>query len=270
MQATESSMNPTMFAARTASSRPPPRLLCGPVLARAERPRRLPPDPRACSGIGRGTIVAGDVVAAVDRYQDIAPDVRAGQVAHGQARLDDVGSIRPTASPARHACANGSAIANALRQQQALRSVSRTAWSTQMRSAASCTRQRHCILCRRVPQRQRIARAEVANERADGTTRSRLQRRSRARSPARADSFRRRADGARGRGSGEGPPRVLASSERHRRPRGQLRFGSARGSPTAPSRLPPARTRARSRCRDARKPAGRWPIAPVPEPETWG
>jgi PEP-CTERM motif len=114
----------------------------------------------------------GDVVAAVDRYQDIAPDVRARLKTRMVKRdYDDVVSIRRDSITGRAKARYGSAIRDMhFGAAKVCHSVSRAAWSAQMqeRGLVYCE-SGHCILvptvCRNV---SRIARAEVAHEHAEG------------------------------------------------------------------------------------------------------
>ena len=114
----------------------------------------------------------GDVVAAVDRYQDIAVDVRARLKARMARRdYDDVVSIRRDSIAGRAHARYGSAIRDMhFGDHRLCRSVSRAAWSAQMqeRGLVYCD-SGQCVLvptiCRNV---SRIARAEVAHEHAEG------------------------------------------------------------------------------------------------------
>lgn len=116
----------------------------------------------------------GDVVGAVDRYQDIAVDVRARLKARMARRdYDDVVSIRRDSIAGRAHARYGSAIRDMhFGDNRLCRSVSRSAWSAQMqeRGLVYCD-SGQCILvptiCRNV---SRIARAEVAHEHAEGET----------------------------------------------------------------------------------------------------
>ena len=113
----------------------------------------------------------GDVVAAVDRYQDIAPDVRARlQARMAKREYDDVVSIRRDSITGRAKARYGSTIRDMhFGTAKICHSVSRAAWSEQMqeRGLVYCE-SGHCILvptvCRNV---SRIARAEVAHEHAE-------------------------------------------------------------------------------------------------------
>jgi len=114
----------------------------------------------------------GDVVAAVDRYQDIAVDVRERLKARMVKReYDDVVSIRRDSITGRARVRYGSAIRDMhFGNAKVCHSVSRAAWSAQMRERGLVyCESGHCILvptvCRNV---SRIARAEVANEHAEG------------------------------------------------------------------------------------------------------
>ena len=112
----------------------------------------------------------GDVVAAVDRYQDIPADVRERLKARMVKRsYDDVVTIRRDSieGKARY----GTTIRDMhFGSSQICRSVTRTAWSPQMqeRGLVYCDGG-DCILvptvCRNV---SRIARAQVAHEKAEG------------------------------------------------------------------------------------------------------
>ncbi|MDQ2765226.1 MAG: MHFG family PEP-CTERM protein, partial [Pseudomonadota bacterium] len=114
----------------------------------------------------------GDVVAAVDRYQDIPVDVRE-RLKSRMARhaYDDVVSIRRDSITGRAKPRYGSTIRDMhFGSDKLCHSVSRTAWSkdTQERGLVYCD-SGQCILvptvCRNV---SRIARAEVAHEHAEG------------------------------------------------------------------------------------------------------
>ncbi|MEO8924994.1 MAG: MHFG family PEP-CTERM protein [Caldimonas sp.] len=114
----------------------------------------------------------GDVVAAVDRYQDIPVDVRE-RLKSRMARhaYDDVVSIRRDSIAGRAKTRYGSTIRDMhFGNDKLCHSVSRTAWSkdTQERGLVYCD-SGQCILvptvCRNV---SRIARAEVAHEHAEG------------------------------------------------------------------------------------------------------
>ncbi|MDQ6639836.1 MAG: MHFG family PEP-CTERM protein [Pseudomonadota bacterium] len=112
----------------------------------------------------------GDIVAAVDRYQDIPVDVRERLKSRMVRRAyDDVVSIRRDSITGR--ARYGSTIRDMhFGDRQLCRSVTRAAWSQEMqeRGLVYCD-SGHCILvptvCRNV---SRIARAEVANEHAEG------------------------------------------------------------------------------------------------------
>ncbi len=114
----------------------------------------------------------GDVVAAVDRYQAIPVDVRERLKARMVKRdYDDVVSIRRDSITGRARVRYGTAIHDMhFGNAKLCRSVSRAAWSAQMqeRGLVYCE-SGQCILvptvCRNV---SRIARAEVAPERAEG------------------------------------------------------------------------------------------------------
>ena len=114
----------------------------------------------------------GDVIAAVDRYQDIAPDVRARLKARMVKReYDDVVSIRRDSITGNAKARYGSTIRDMhFGNAKVCHSVSRAAWSAQMqeRGLVYCE-SGQCILvptiCRNV---SRIARAEVAHEHAEG------------------------------------------------------------------------------------------------------
>ncbi len=116
----------------------------------------------------------GDVVSAVDRYQDIPADVRERiKVRMARRDYDDVVSIRRDSIAGRARARYGSAIRDMhFGSHKLCRTVSRTAWSaqTQERGLVYCD-SRQCILvptvCRNV---SRITRAEVANEHAEGET----------------------------------------------------------------------------------------------------
>jgi hypothetical protein len=114
----------------------------------------------------------GDVVAAVDRYQDIPVDVRERIKARMVKRdYDDVVSIRRDTITGRARVRYGSTIRDMhFGSAKLCRSVSRAAWSAQMqeRGLVYCD-SGQCILvptvCRNV---SRIARAEVAPAHAEG------------------------------------------------------------------------------------------------------
>lgn len=114
----------------------------------------------------------GDVVSAVDRYQDIPTDVRERlKVRMARRDYDDVVSIRRDSLAGRAKARYGSAIRDMhFGGHKLCHTVSRTAWSaqTQERGLVYCD-SRQCILvptvCRNV---SRITRAEVAHEHAEG------------------------------------------------------------------------------------------------------
>ncbi|MEO5844144.1 MAG: MHFG family PEP-CTERM protein [Caldimonas sp.] len=114
----------------------------------------------------------GDVVAAVDRYHDIAVDVRTRLKARMVMRdYDDVVSIRRDSITGRARVRYGTAIHDMhFGNAKLCRSVSRAAWSAQMqeRGLVYCESDQ-CILvptvCRNV---SRIARAGVAPAHAEG------------------------------------------------------------------------------------------------------
>ncbi len=116
----------------------------------------------------------GDVVSAVDRYQDIPSDVRERLKARMARRdYDDVVSIRRDSIAGRAKARYGSAIRDMhFGSHKLCHTVSRTAWTaqTQERGLVYCD-SRQCILvptvCRNV---SRITRAEVAHEHAAGET----------------------------------------------------------------------------------------------------
>ena len=114
----------------------------------------------------------GDVVGAVDRYQDIPADVRERlKVRMAKREYDDVVSIRRDSIAGKTKKVRyGSAIRDMhFGDHKLCHSVSRAAWGkdTQERGLVYCD-SRQCILvptvCRNV---SRITRAEVANEHAD-------------------------------------------------------------------------------------------------------
>ena len=114
----------------------------------------------------------GNVVAAVDRYQDITPDVRERLKARMVKRdYDDVVSIRRDTITGRSKARYGSAIHDMhFGNAKLCHAVTRAAWSAQMqeRGLVYCE-SGQCILvptvCRNV---SRIARAEVAPAHAEG------------------------------------------------------------------------------------------------------
>ena len=116
----------------------------------------------------------GDVVAAVDRYQDISPDVRQRIKARMAKReYDDIVSIRRDSITSRGKARYGSTIRDMhFGKDRLCHSVSRAAWSPQMqeRGLVYCDGGT-CILvptvCRNV---SRIARAEVAPAHAEDDT----------------------------------------------------------------------------------------------------
>ncbi|MEP7056807.1 MAG: MHFG family PEP-CTERM protein [Caldimonas sp.] len=112
----------------------------------------------------------GDVVAAVDRYRDIPPDVRARLQARMAKRdYDDIVSIRRDSITGKGTYANTISDMH-FGTQQVCRSVSRAAWTAAMqeRGLVYCE-SGHCLLvptvCRNV---SRISRAAVGNERVAG------------------------------------------------------------------------------------------------------
>jgi hypothetical protein len=114
----------------------------------------------------------GDVVAAVDRYQDIPLDVRQRlKVRMLRRDYDDVVSIRRDSITGRAEARYGSAIRDMhFGASKVCAAVSRAAWTAQMqeRGLVYCEGDQ-CILvptvCRNV---SRIARAQAAPERAEG------------------------------------------------------------------------------------------------------
>ena len=114
----------------------------------------------------------GDVVAAVDRYEDIPLDVRKRLKARMLRRdYDDVVSIRRDSITGRAEARYGSAIRDMhFGRSRVCGSVSRAGWTAQMqeRGLVYCDGDQ-CILvptvCRNV---SRIARAQVGPERAEG------------------------------------------------------------------------------------------------------
>lgn len=113
----------------------------------------------------------GDVVAAVDRYRDIPPEVRERLKARMAKReYDDLVSIRRDSIDGSAGRRYGSAISDMhFGTNQVCRSVTRAAWSADMqeRGLVYCEAG-HCILvptvCRNV---SRISRKGVLNERAE-------------------------------------------------------------------------------------------------------
>lgn len=113
----------------------------------------------------------GDVVSAVDRYQDIPADVRERlKVRMARRDYDDVVSIRRDSIAGKSKARYSSAIRDMhFGSHRLCHTVSRAAWSaqTQERGLVYCD-SRQCILvptvCRNV---SRITRAEVANEHAE-------------------------------------------------------------------------------------------------------
>ena len=136
-------------------------------------PSSSPPTLEACSWDRPGhDPFMGDVVAAVDRYQDIPADVRKRLQARMVKRdYDDVVSIRRDSIAGRTPKVRyGTSIRDMhFGAHKLCHSVSRAAWGkdTQERGLVYCE-SGQCILvptvCRNV---SRIARAEVANERAE-------------------------------------------------------------------------------------------------------
>ena len=168
--------NPVMKAIRTALIWAALTCASGcvvPALAKTAAVAATPPTETlaACSWDRPGhNPFMGDVVAAVDRYRDIAPDVRARLKARMARRdYDDLVSIRRDSITGR--AKYGSTISDMhFGTHQVCRSVTRASWSPAMqeRGLVYCD-SGQCILvptvCRNV---SRIARAGVSNERAEG------------------------------------------------------------------------------------------------------
>jgi hypothetical protein len=146
--------------------------MCAPALAAADAGTSLPTTRvETCSWDRPGVNpYTGDVVAAVDRYSDIAPDVRARlKQRMTQRAYDEVVTIR------RDSITGKARYGRTIRDmhfgsRQVCGTVSRSAWSAQMqeRGLVYCEGA-ECILvptvCRNV---SRIARAQVAHEHAEG------------------------------------------------------------------------------------------------------
>lgn len=177
-----------------------PRAACGPTASPMNKPRKstfralllvafaaLPLSASAASGEvrARGATAdvcawdrpghdpfMGDVVAAVDRYQDIPVEVRKRLKARMLRRdYDDVVSIRRDSITGRAQARYGSAIRDMhFGRSKVCAAVSRAAWTAQMqeRGLVYCDGDQ-CILvptvCRNV---SRIVRAQVGPERAEG------------------------------------------------------------------------------------------------------